>query len=210
LLPYGISSLQNLYRGKFVNTMFENLHSQFVAVTGIAHCTLAWMCLNTADLAFDPRVTLIKCPKFLWFSYFCVVLCICCFVSSRLSFVCKCVLSHCHRVATQLQLTNVSYHNPMYAHRQNGQGVMLTSASRAEVMNEWIYTSAPPVCLHGTCSLATVLPLLRPLQWIWAEQSGRFIHKPGVCLSHGIDCESYIISEMWYRAVWSISTKVVE
>ena len=26
-------------------------------------------------------------------------------------FVCKCVLYYCHRVATQLQLTNVSYHH---------------------------------------------------------------------------------------------------
>jgi len=25
-------------------------------------------------------------------------------------FVCKCVLYYCHRVATQLQLTNISYH----------------------------------------------------------------------------------------------------
>ena len=36
----------------------------------------------------------------------CVVLCIVCFVSFCVLFVCKCVL---HRVTTQLQLTNVSY-----------------------------------------------------------------------------------------------------
>ena len=40
---------------------------------------------------------------------FCVVLCIVCFVSFRVLFVCKCVLYYCHRVATQLQLTNISY-----------------------------------------------------------------------------------------------------
>jgi hypothetical protein len=40
--------------------------------------------------------------------YFCVVVCIVCFVSFFALFVCICVLNYCHRVATQLQL-NVSY-----------------------------------------------------------------------------------------------------
>jgi hypothetical protein len=40
--------------------------------------------------------------------YFCVVLCIDCFVTLSVFFVCICVLSYCHRVATQLQL-NISY-----------------------------------------------------------------------------------------------------
>jgi len=35
-----------------------------------------------------------------------------CFVSVSVLYVCvcKCVLYYCHRVATQLQLTNISYH----------------------------------------------------------------------------------------------------
>ena len=41
--------------------------------------------------------------------YFCVVLCIVCFVTFSVLFVCICVLNYCHRVATQLQL-NISYH----------------------------------------------------------------------------------------------------
>ena len=44
---------------------------------------------------------------------FCVVLCIVCFVSFCVLFVCKCVLYYCHRVTTQLQLTNISYHNTL-------------------------------------------------------------------------------------------------
>jgi hypothetical protein len=50
-------------------------------------------------------------PKFLCCTpNFCVVLCIVCFVSFCVLSVCKCVLYNCHRVATQLQLTNISYH----------------------------------------------------------------------------------------------------
>jgi len=36
--------------------------------------------------------------------YFCAVLCIACFVTFPVLFVCMCVLNYCHRVATQLQL----------------------------------------------------------------------------------------------------------
>jgi hypothetical protein len=54
-------------------------------------------------------------PKFLCYSQnFCVVLCIFCFVSFCVLFVCKCVLYNCHRVATQLQLTNISYQYKEY------------------------------------------------------------------------------------------------
>ena len=45
--------------------------------------------------------------------YFCVVLCIVCFVSFSILFVCICVLNYCHRVATQLQL-NISYITTYY------------------------------------------------------------------------------------------------
>jgi hypothetical protein len=42
--------------------------------------------------------------------YFCVVLCIVCFATYFVLFVCICVLNYCHLVAIQLQL-NKSYHN---------------------------------------------------------------------------------------------------
>jgi hypothetical protein len=45
------------------------------------------------------------------FLNFCVFLCIVCFVSFCVLFVCKCVLNYCHRVATQLQLTNITSHH---------------------------------------------------------------------------------------------------
>ena len=44
--------------------------------------------------------------------YFCV-LCIVCFVSFSVLFVCICVLYYCYRVATQLQL-NISYYSAQF------------------------------------------------------------------------------------------------
>ena len=46
-----------------------------------------------------------------------VQICIFCFiVLFCVLFVCKCVLYYCHRVATQLQLTNISYHIMYHYH----------------------------------------------------------------------------------------------
>jgi hypothetical protein len=82
---------------------FEVNYGDFICVTCI--CVLArWKFYICKDGA---RPALFHICVVLCIVYFCVVLCIC-FVSFCVLFVCKCVLYNCQRVATQLQLTNIS------------------------------------------------------------------------------------------------------
>ena len=73
-------------------------------------CCKANARVKPAKMKHGPHSSISVSFYVLFIVYFCVVLCIVCFVSFCVLFVCKCVLYYCHRVATQLQLTNISYH----------------------------------------------------------------------------------------------------
>jgi hypothetical protein len=67
--------------------------------------------------------------------YFCVVLCIVCFVSFCVLFVCKCVLCYCHRVAIHLQLRNISYHISAGVHSEIR---VVTTYKRVAPWRRWL------------------------------------------------------------------------
>jgi hypothetical protein len=79
--------------------------------------------------------------------YFCVVLCIVCFVSFSALFVCICVLNYRHRVATQLQL-NISYHKYLSSTRRGQKRGPIRSTGRITATDIFIYGMA--VCLKLT------------------------------------------------------------
>ena len=60
------------------------------------------------------KISVLFCVLFvLCRSVYCVCMCVCVCVCVC---VCKCVLYYCHRVATQLQLTDISCHIKMNLH----------------------------------------------------------------------------------------------
>ena len=63
--------------------------------------------VNPAKMGHAPHSSQLLCCSmyFLCCSMYFCVLCIVCFMTLPVLFVCTCVLNNCHRVATQLQLT---------------------------------------------------------------------------------------------------------
>jgi hypothetical protein len=57
------------------------------------------------------------------FSQHFFILCIVCFVSFRVLFVCKCVLYYCHRMATQLQFNKYILYYKAFAILACGRGL---------------------------------------------------------------------------------------
>jgi hypothetical protein len=77
--------------------------------------------LCIAFLLFYIYILVLFCVLFFVLFYVLFVCCsmYVCFLSSCVLLVCKCVLYYCHRLSTQLQLTNMSYIKHKY--RNSGQ-----------------------------------------------------------------------------------------
>ena len=86
--------------------MFMYLHHSSWHSSATLTNVFLWVFLNCK---VNARVKPVKMGHGPHSSNFCIVLCIICFLSFCVLFVCKRVLYYCHRVATQLQLTNMSY-----------------------------------------------------------------------------------------------------
>ena len=70
-------------------------------IYGCMFCLLLFNFVNYLFLLLCLRILIVMCVL-LWVFFFFILFCV--------LFVCKCVLYYCHRVSTQLQLTNISYH----------------------------------------------------------------------------------------------------
>jgi hypothetical protein len=69
----------------------------YVLYYGCMFCGLLFNLINSVFLLLSVYVLIVTNVPFCFIVSFCVL------------FVCKCVLYYCHRVSTQLQLTNMSY-----------------------------------------------------------------------------------------------------
>jgi len=116
----------------------------------------------------------------------CVVLCIVCFVSFCVLFVCKCVLYYCHRVTTELQLINISYHNIC----QSNPHRHLSSAGHATVF----FRCVP--CKHFAYFIVLVSIGRRQSTIYLSHATAPVVHKLGVSHKWNQNALSVLISRV--------------
>ena len=117
----------------------------------------------------------------------CVVICIICFMSFCVLCVCKCVLYNCHRVATKLQLTNISN---KFRSSDKFESPMLYYSS-------W-WTHVPPlplshrkVFIHYLCRVAYWITLQNIKSYNHYIECNSHIYTDIPPSSHVIRCEVY-------------------
>ena len=88
----------------------------------------------------------------------CVVLCL--VVLFCVLFLCKCVLYYCHRVSTQLQLTNISYH--IISYQCKGSVHLRTDHEGPEGQQRYSSTLSLTSALNGVGDQRHVPPFLPP------------------------------------------------
>jgi hypothetical protein len=94
---YGCCCLYGCFVYHILSHSFCSILYHFVH--GCVFCILLFNFVNYVFL-LRLRILIVTCVPFWLF----------CFIVLYVLFVCKCVLCYCHRVSTQLQLTNISYH----------------------------------------------------------------------------------------------------
>jgi hypothetical protein len=95
---------------------------------------------------------------------FSVVLRIACFVSFCILFVCICILYYCHRVATQLQLTNISYHTVSYHNHKEDYTTYYSNIQMIQDKYVWTIAKSQPIWLRFHNTLFVVITITTIIQ----------------------------------------------